>query len=134
MENKTLKNIMHFLENEENKTSFKWKLLNDKPLTKDELVVKGNLGLQFSKLTSLPEGLKVRGNLFLIRSTIESLSEGLKVGGSLNLEHCTNLTSLPKGLEVGWELIITGSKLKKYTDDELREMIKPGYIKGDIIR
>jgi hypothetical protein len=24
--------------------------------------------------------------------------------------------------------------LLKYSDDELREMIKPGYIKGDIIR
>jgi hypothetical protein len=52
----------------------------------------------------------------------------------LDLENCTNLTSLPKGLEVGWELIITGTKLQKYTDDELREMINLGYIKGDIIR
>jgi len=134
MKKETLNNIMHFLENEENKSSFKWKLKNDEPLTKDELVVKGNLGLQFSKLTSLPEGLKVRGNLYLISSTIESLPEGLSVGGTLDLENCTNLTSLPKGLEVGWDLIITSTKLEAYTDEELREMIKPGYIKGDIIR
>jgi hypothetical protein len=134
MEKETLKNIMHFLENEENKSSFKWKLKNDEPLTKDELVVKGNLGLQFSKLTSLPEGLKVRGNLYLYSTKIKSLPEGLSVGGTLDLENCTNLTSLPKGLEVGWDLIINGTKLQKYTDDELREMINLGYIKGDIIR
>ena len=134
MKKETLKNILNFLENEENKSSFKWKLKNDEPLTKDELVVKGNLGLQFSKLTSLPEGLKVRGNLFLYSTKIKSLPEGLSVGGTLDLENCTNLTSLPKGLEVGWDLIITGTKLQKYTDDELRDMIFPGVIRGGIIR
>jgi hypothetical protein len=134
MKKETIKNIFDFLEDNEGKRSVLWKLVNDESLKDEELSIKGNLGLQFSKLTSLPEGLKVRGNLYLISSTIESLPEGLSVGGSLDLEHCTNLTSLPKGLEVGWELIITGTKLQKYTDEELKEMVKPGYIKGDIIR
>jgi hypothetical protein len=32
------------------------------------------------------------------------------------------------------DLFIIYSPLKKYTDEELREMIKPGFIKGKIIR
>ncbi len=175
MEKETLKNIFNFLKKEDNKSSVKWKLLNKEPFTEDdELVVKGDLDLKYSEITSLPEGLKVEGNLNLRQtiitslpkglkvggylslaftkitslpkdlqvndflslsfSKIESLPEGLKVGGELRLENCTNLKSLPKGLEVGGDLNILGTKLQKYTDDELREMVKPGYIKGDIIR
>jgi len=98
------------------------------------LKVGGSLYLKnCSNLTSLPEGLEVRGALSLSNCTsLTSLPEGLKVGGSLELQYCKNLTSLPKGLKVGWELKISGTKLKKYTDDELKEMIKPGFIKGEI--
>jgi hypothetical protein len=73
-------------------------------------------------------------NLDLSQTNITSLPDGLQVGGRLNLENCTNLKSLPKGLEVGGDLYILDTKLQKYTDDELREMIKPGYIKGEIRR
>ena len=115
MEKETLKNIFNFLEKNDNiKTPLMVKFMSEMPLTKEELNVKGNLNLQFSKITSLPEGLKV--------------------GGNLHLEHCTNLTSLPEGLKVGWELSIKGSKLEKYTDDELREMIEPGFIEYRIVR
>jgi len=98
------------------------------------LKVGGYLSLAFTKITSLPKDLQVNGFLSLSRSDIESLPEGLKVGWSLFLENCTNITSLPKGLEVGWDLNINGSKLEKYTDDELIEMIKPGFIEGRIVR
>jgi hypothetical protein len=37
-------------------------------------------------------------------------------------------------LEVNEDLIITNTTLTNYTDDELREMIKPGFIKGEIRR
>jgi len=37
-------------------------------------------------------------------------------------------------LKVGGILYIDESPLKEYTDDELREMIKPGFIEGDIYR
>jgi predicted glycoside hydrolase/deacetylase ChbG (UPF0249 family) len=67
-------------------------------------------------------------------SKIESLPEGLKVGGYLNLSDCKKLTLLPKGLKVGSFLNITNSALTKYTDEEIREMIKPGFIKGEIYR
>jgi hypothetical protein len=83
-------------------------------------------------LISLPKGLKVGGWLKLPNTKITSLPEDLEVGGSLNLRFCTELTSLPKGLKVGGDLYIRGAYLAKYTDEELREMIKPGFIKGEI--
>jgi hypothetical protein len=114
MEKETLKNIFNFIEkNEGHKTPFMWKLKNEIPLTEEELNVKGNLDLERSKITSLPEGLYVKGNLDLSNSKI---------------------TSLPKGLKVGSILIIIESELLKYSDKEIRKMIEPGYIKGKIIR
>jgi len=156
MDNTTLKNIFDFLEDEgEHRTPLKFKLLNNVPLTKEELIVDDDLYLFDSKITSLPEGLKVGGylnlgfcpnltslpkglevgeKLNLMYSKIESLPEGLKVGGYLNLSDCKKLTSLPKGLKVGSFLNITDSALTKYTDEELRDMVKPGFIKGIIYR
>jgi len=154
MEKETLKSIMHFLEKEDNKSSFKWKLLNNEPLTEEDLDVKGDLDLDGSEIRTLPEGLKVGGYLSLAvtkitllpkgltvggflslaHSDIESLPEGLEVEGSLNLSHCKKITSLPKGLYVGWDLNIKDSNLQKYTDDELKKIIKPGFLKGDIYR
>jgi hypothetical protein len=64
---------------------------------------------------------------------LTSLPEGLKVGGILSLNH-SSITSLPKGLEVGGDLQIEGASLTKYSNEELRKMIEPGFIKGDIIR
>jgi len=46
----------------------------------------------------------------------------------------TNINSLPKGLEVGRNLYIDDSPLIKYSAKELREMIKPGFIDGEIFR
>jgi hypothetical protein len=157
MDNTTIKNIFKFLEDEgEHRTPLKFKLLNNIPLTKEELIVDDDLYLFDSKITSLPEGLKVGGyldlgfcpnltslpkglevgeKLSLMYSKIESLPEGLKVGGYLNLSDCKKLTSLPKGLKVGSILNITDSTLTKYTDDELFKMIEPnGYIKRGIKR
>jgi hypothetical protein len=154
MEKEALKNIMYFLKIKEDKSSFKWKLLNNEPLTEDELTIKADLDLDGSEIRTLPEGLKVggflslagtkitslpkdlqvNGFLSLAQSDIESLPEGLSIGGSLNLSYCKEITLLPKGLEVGWNLNIRGTKLQKYTDDELREMIKPGFIEWTIYR
>jgi len=134
MEKEALKNIFYFLEKEDNKNApFMWKLANNY-LTKEELNVKGDLDLEFSKITSLPEGLEVGGDLRLLESEITSLPEGLRVGGDLDLNWCINISSLPKGLEVGRNLFISPTPLRKYTDEELQEMIKPGFIKGTIFR
>ena len=159
MDNTTLKNIIDFLEKEENKKhknrdTLLWKLQLGYPLTEEDLNFKDDLSLYKSKIKSLPKGLKVGGDLDLYGSKIESLPKGLKVGGYLNLLDseirflpeglevggelsiigCEAITSLPKGLEVGKTLYIKNTPLTKYSDNELREMIKPGFIKGLIMR
>ena len=138
MVKETLKRIFDFLEEKEsksheNKGTFLWKLIFNEPLTNKDLNVKGDLYLRDSKITSLPEGLKVGGDLDLGWTKITSLPEGLEVGGILDL-YWTNITSLPKGLKVDDYLNIRETTLLEYTDDELREMIQPGFIKGQIIR
>ena len=134
MEKETLKNIFKFLEEKgEHKAPFKWKLENNITLSKEDLNVKGDLYLRDSKITSLPKGLKVGGNLNLGFSQITSLPEGLNVRGDLDI-YWTDITLLPKGLKVGGKLYIRETKLTKLSDDELIEMIKPGFIKGWIMR
>jgi hypothetical protein len=98
------------------------------------LEVGGFLDLSYSLINSLPEGLKVGGSLSLFDcANITSLPEGLKVGRNLDLG-ATNITSLPRGLKVEGYIDLKGSKLTKYTEDQLRKMVKPGYIKGRIIK
>ena len=114
MEKETLNNILSFIEKVDGaKIPFLWKITNGSPLTKDELNIDDDLDLSNFKITSLPEGLKVSGNLILDYSKI---------------------TSLPEGLEVGGDLYINKTPLTKYSDYELKEMVKLGFIKGDIIR
>ena len=152
MEKEKLKRIFEFLEEKENlNPPLLWKWKNNIPLIEEDSNVKGDLNLAFSKIRFLPKGLKVGGDLDLQDSYVKSLPkglevggvlnligtymttlpEGLKVGGSLNVAHSTIL-SLPKGLEVGGDLYINGTKLTKYTKNQLREMVKPGFIKGKI--
>ena len=155
MKEEALKRIFEFLEEKEkHKAPFIWKLENDIPLTKEDLNVKcdlnfrnakitslpkglkvgGYLDLSYSKIISLPEGLEVGDDLYLHYSKTKSLPQGLKVGGDLDLRYSKIIISLPEGLKVGGDLFIIYSPLKKYTDDQLREMIKPGFIKGTIYR
>ena len=133
-----LKRIFAFLEKKEsksheNKGTFLWKIIFNEPLTNKDLNVKGDLYLRDSKIPSLPKGLKVGGNLNLGFTKITLLPEGLNVRGDLDL-YWTYINSLPKGLKVGGKLNIRETTLLEYTDDEIREMIKPGFIKGEIIR
>ena len=157
MEKQALKRIFDFLEKKEGKKykdTLKWKLIFNEPLTKEDLNVKGNLNLYKSNITSLPEGLKVEGNLdlshckhltslpkglkvgghlWLAETNITSLPEGLEVVSSLDLSF-SKITSLPKGLEVNGDLDLTGTPLADdYNQDELREMVYPGFIHGEIL-
>jgi hypothetical protein len=155
MEKDTIRSIFKFLENEENrKTPIVWKLINNEPLTDDELNIEGNLNLTDSKITQLPKGLKVGDNLNLLGSIITSLPEGLEVGATLDLSYsdirtlpeglevgdslwligCWLITSLPKGLHVGGDLYIFRTNFTKLSNDEIRDMIKPGFIGGGIYR
>ena len=95
MKKETLKRVFDFLEEKEGqKIPFLWKLFNNIPLTKEDLIVNDDLDLSETYIKSLPKGLKVGGNLELT------------------------------GITLG----------EDYDDDELRQMIKPGFIKGEIIR
>jgi len=136
MQKEQLKRIFDFLEDKEQQNPpLKWKLINNIPLTEEELNVKGDLDLYECKsLTSLPKGLKVGGDLDLESTNITHLPEGLKVGGDLDLSR-TNITSLPKGLEVWGHLNLSKSELPYYykNNNHLRKSIEPGFIKGDII-
>ena len=139
MERQTIKKILDFIEKKDNikhpkRDDFTWKINFGYPLTKEELNHKGDLHLSFSNLEFLPKGLKVGGFLYLFMCRhLTSLPEGLKVGGILSLDY-SSVTSLPKGLEVGGDLQIENTPLTKYSDEQLREMIEPGFIKGSIIR
>ena len=136
MEKEALKRIFEFLEEKgEHNAPFLWKLLNNIPLTKEDLIVNDDLDLSETYIKSLPKGLKVYGDLDLTLTDIEFLPKGLEVRGDLILDGCANIKSLPKGLKVGGNLELTGITLgEDYDDDELRQMIKPGFIKGEIRR
>ena len=135
MKKEQLKRIFDFLKDKENKNKpFKWKLVNNEPLTEEELYFNPNLDLKNKNITSLPEGLHIGGFLVLRNTKITSLPKGLKVNEWLGLED-SKVSLLPKGLEVGGNLYIKGTPLSEnYTNDEIREMIKPGFIKGLINR
>jgi hypothetical protein len=136
MKEETLKKIFRFLEDkEQRKKPLKFKLLDNEQLTKEELNVKGSLYLGGTNITQLPEGLEVAYSLGLeLCINLHSLPKGLKVRGWLDLEG-SKVSSLPEGLEVGLLLFIKNTPLaEKHTDEEIREMIKPGFIKGKIIR
>jgi hypothetical protein len=134
MKKETLKNIFNFLEeNEGHRTPFMWKLMNNEPLTDEELFVEGGLSLWGTDITSLPKGLDVGGNLILTGLNLTSLPEGLKVRGSLLLTN-SEIASLPKGLKVWGYIDLRDTKLKGYTDVQLREMIKPGFIRKKILK
>jgi hypothetical protein len=157
MEIETLKKIIEFLEKEENRPKpFAYKVKINHPFTEDELNFDGDLILNHSAITSLPEGLRVQGDLSLFASAIKTLPEGLYVKGSLDVSHTyieslpdnlyvggdlwfkySNIGEIPKNLYVGGELDIEETPLaKKYTDAEIRrnKNLNNGSFKGNIIR
>ena len=160
MKKETLKNIFDFLKKEENRsTPIVWKIVNNEPIERDDLFVKGDIEMEYSKLESLPEGLHVNGDLNLFGSEIKSLPKDLYVGENLTLGYCNNITSLPEGLYVGGNLSIAKTNISSlpkglkvegflfirytplvnFSDEELIKMIKPtddvdGYIGRKIIR
>ena len=160
MEKETIRSIFKFLEKEEKRsTPIVWKIVNNEPIEQDDLIVNGDINMEYSDVESLPEGLYVNGDLSLFGSEIKSLPkdlyvsenlyvgycdnitslpEGLYVGGNLSIPR-TNINSLPKGLKVDGFLFIRYTPLVNFSDEELINMIKPtddvdGYIDRKIIR
>ena len=66
MDRKAIKKIFDFLETNESKASWEYKILYDLDNIKDnELIIDGNLNLSNKIITSLPDGLQVGGSLWL---------------------------------------------------------------------
>lgn len=113
-------NLFKFIESKkpEYKVPFKDLLVKflyaPESLTKDDLTVKGHLGLSGTKISSLPDNLSVGGTLDLFNTDISSLPNNLNVGGDLNLSNTPIST--------------------KYSRDKIRKMIqdKGGNIKGKL--
>jgi len=89
-------------------------------------------------ITELPDNLYFDGALDLRGCQyLTELPDNLYVKGSLGLDG-TNITELPNNLYVGINLYINNTPLaKKYTNDEIREIIKipmDDGIKGQIYR
>ena len=82
---------------------FKYKLLHDpNSIEEEDLIVKGDLDLSNTKITSLPNNLKV--------------------GGSLDLAYAP-ITSLPDNLQVGGYLYLYNTPIsEKYTEEEIKQM------------
>lgn len=95
---------------------------------------KGDLRLQKTKITSLPNNLQVGGDFWLFSTEITSLPNNLKVEGYLDLRN-NPITSLPDNLKVGGDLDLGNTPLsKKYSEEEIKKMIedKGGEVKGGI--
>ena len=98
------------------------------------LKVGGYLNLRNTQITSLPDNLEVGESLYLSYTPITLLPNNLKVNGNLELFRC-KIKSIPDNLQIEKDLTIYGAPLnKKYTSKEIKKMIedKGGYIKGDI--
>jgi len=78
---------------------------------------KGDLDLEYTLITSLPDNLTVEGILNLEGTSITSLPDGLKVGGNLILSYCKELKSLPDNLEVGGNLWLNDTLITSLPDN-----------------
>ena len=101
--------------------------LDETPITSlpDNLYVGGYLDLRETQITSLPDNLHVGGNLVLARTPITSLPDNLHVGGDLYLRG-TPITSLPDNLVVKGRIFIYGTPLNQ-NDELVREYMAKGY-------
>jgi len=147
MKRETLKNVLDFLKEKENKKLPK-KWFESVKLYK--LV---------QKLENHPDGVQYKhnGDLNLISSTIKKLPNDLYVEGSLGLIDCRQLKKLPNDLYVWINLYLNALDIKeipnnlyvdgnlfiwntplaeKYTDEEIYKIVAStgGKINGNIIR
>ena len=92
--------------------------LNGTPITSlpDNLSVGGDLDLTGTNITSLPDNLSVGRSLYLYDTKITQLPDNLSVGGDLDLRH-TPITSLPENLRVGGYLDLTGTNITSLPDN-----------------
>ena len=83
---------------------------------------RGNLDLQRTRITKLPNNLKVGGWLNLEGTSIRELPDNLRVKGGLNLQR-TQITKLPDNLRVGGYLDARETQIKKFPRHLAKEKI-----------
>jgi hypothetical protein len=76
----------------------------------------GDLNLNGTLITSLPDNLKVSGRLILDGTLITSLPDNLTVGGGLYLGS-TRITSLPDNLTVHGDLGLSRTQIQSLPDN-----------------
>ena len=104
-------NIFLYLQDKKiKKIPLEYKLLNNIPLTQEDLFVNGDLLLFRTNLTSLPNNLTVNGHLDLLSSKIEKLPNNLIVNRHLNIQ-LTYITELPDDLCVSGSLFCYNTPL-----------------------
>lgn len=110
---------------------FSYKIINNLPISKDELTVNGDVYIISSKKeVILPDNLTIYGNLDLKYSNISKLPENLTVTGSLNIRN-TKITELPKSLKVIDSLEIKETQISKLPDNlKLRYYLSIDYCKN----
>lgn len=107
-----IENIFNFIEEKKGyKTPLTYKIINQLPITNDDLHINGDLNLRFKTLITLPKNLHVSGNLDLYNASIEYLPDNLYVGGYLDLES-TYIKKLPDNLHVGTYLDIASTNIQ----------------------
>ena len=108
MKKQTIRQFFTFLEKKEKRNlPFLYKVIfSPESLTKEDLLVDGNLILGDISIKTLPGGLIVKGYLDLENSLIEFLPEKLTVHGSLILTNAVALKELPDNLTVEMDLWI----------------------------
>jgi hypothetical protein len=90
----------------------------------DGLKVGGFLDLNYTPITTLPKNLVVGQSLYLNNTPITSLPEDLKVFDNINLCN-TLITTLPKNLKIGGWLALKNTPIRNnHTTLELRKMLK----------
>lgn len=121
-------------------------IINNTPkgyeLPPELIMVRGDLELSGSSITSLPKGLEVKGNLYLEDSELTKLPQNLKVKGielsekltsigdgvsiefgDIDLEYAYKVKSLPKNLTIGGSL---------YLNEDIKKLPEGLYVKKDL--
>ena len=126
-------NIFQYLyDKKSKKIPLEYKLLNKLPLNEDDLIINGDLDLEYSKINSLPDNLTVKGYLDLSWSKIKSLPNNLRVDGWLDVQH-TPISELPEDLYVGGDLYCNCSPLAERIMNDISLLKKyQKQVKGEI--
>jgi len=94
------KDIFDFIKQKRGKEiPFEYKVLNNLPLTRNDLIINSNIDFSNKKINKLPNNMKVYGNLDLFSTNLEKLPNNLYVEGYVCISH-TKISSLPDDLIV----------------------------------